>query len=276
MISSHIKLDIYSCLRKHHDLIVVSYGPIGPVVLRKPNWQKDVCRIIASNNSVGHISISQSRIMLASCLKDSCHLNWGRARALISALWASRSLGYLNSQQRRQNTTFRDTLNRGVRRKERSLHCFSSLKHKFSQLMLAGKKGHRRNRDPWTEKKKSRPPPRSFLKGKIVMFLGKKEMFPEKEPVDWNLQTLHDHELQKSARWWVSESALFWILIPRPKRRPSLPRPIRCIQTAGERHRFGETRRRLHSPLCPINHRHCRSSSAVRTSNQQKKKELCQ
>lgn len=32
------------------------------------------------------------------------------------------------------------------------------------------------------------------------MFLGKKEMFPEKEPVDWNLQTLHDHELQKSAR----------------------------------------------------------------------------
>jgi hypothetical protein len=32
------------------------------------------------------------------------------------------------------------------------------------------------------------------------MFLGKKEMFPEKEPVDRNLQTLHDHELQKSAR----------------------------------------------------------------------------
>jgi hypothetical protein len=37
MISSHIKLDICMCLRKHDDLFVVSYGPIGPVVLIKPN-----------------------------------------------------------------------------------------------------------------------------------------------------------------------------------------------------------------------------------------------
>ena len=40
MTSSHIKLDICICLRKHDDLFAVSYGPIGPVVLIKPIYRR--------------------------------------------------------------------------------------------------------------------------------------------------------------------------------------------------------------------------------------------